>query len=101
MSEPDLAKLSEASELCGIPTLKMMAADGLLPQVVRGKAGHVYFPATTSRPGVSASACSRSSATGIFVARLLRYAAWTPNWKRSATTSPRPASTRSRPWVLL
>ena len=46
MSEPDLAKLSEASELCGIPTdiLKMMAGDGLLPQVVRGKAGHVYFP---------------------------------------------------------
>ncbi|WP_286199370.1 hypothetical protein ACRDU6_00890 (plasmid) [Mycolicibacterium sp. ELW1] len=33
MSDPDLAKLSEASELCGIPTdiLKMMAADGLLP----------------------------------------------------------------------
>lgn len=46
MSDPDLAKLSEASELCGIPTdiLKMMAGDGLLPQVVRGKAGHVYFP---------------------------------------------------------
>lgn len=46
MSEPDLAKLSEASELCGIPTdiLKLMAADGLRPQVVRGKAGHVYFP---------------------------------------------------------
>jgi hypothetical protein len=46
VSEPDLAKLSEASELCGIPTdiLKLMAVDGLLPQVVRGKAGHVYFP---------------------------------------------------------
>ncbi len=29
MSEPDLAKLSEAAELCGIPTdiIKMMAAD--------------------------------------------------------------------------
>ena len=46
LSDPDLAKLSEVSELCGIPTdiLKMMAADGLLPQTVRGKAGHVYFP---------------------------------------------------------
>ena len=46
MTEPDLAKLSEAADLCGIPTdiLKMMAADGLLPQTVRGKAGHVYFP---------------------------------------------------------
>ena len=46
MSDTDLAKLSEAAELCGIPTdvLKMMAGDGLLPQVVRGKAGHVYFP---------------------------------------------------------
>lgn len=46
MSDPELAKLSEAAELCGIPTdvLKMMAADGLLPQTVRGKAGHVYFP---------------------------------------------------------
>lgn len=49
MSEPHLAKLSEAAELCGIPTdvLKMLAADGLLPQVVRGKAGHVYFPRDT------------------------------------------------------
>jgi hypothetical protein len=47
VSEPDLAKLSEASELCGIPTAdipKLMAVDGLLPQVVRGNAGHVYFP---------------------------------------------------------
>lgn len=46
VSESDLAKVSEASELCGMPidVLKMMAADGLLPQVVRGKAGHVYFP---------------------------------------------------------
>lgn len=46
MTDPDLAKLSEASEACGIPTdvLKMMAADGLVPQAVRGKAGHVYFP---------------------------------------------------------
>lgn len=46
MSEQDLAKLSEAAEQCGIPAeiLKMLAADGLLPQVVRGKAGHVYFP---------------------------------------------------------
>ena len=46
VSESDLAKVSEVSELCGIPTdvLKMMAAEGLLPQVVRGKAGHVYFP---------------------------------------------------------
>lgn len=49
MSEPQLAKLSEAAELCGIPTdvLKMLAADGLLTQVVRGKAGHVYFPRDT------------------------------------------------------
>lgn len=49
MSEPDLAKISEASELCGIPTdiLKLMAADGLLPQAVRGKAGHVYLPRTS------------------------------------------------------
>lgn len=46
MTDAELAKLSEAAEVCGIPTdvLKMMAADGLLPQVVRGKAGHVYFP---------------------------------------------------------
>lgn len=46
VSDPDLAKLSETAELCGIPTdiLKMMAAGGLLPQTVRGKAGHVYFP---------------------------------------------------------
>ncbi len=46
MSEAELAKLSEAAEVCGIPTdvLKMMAADGLLPQTVRGRAGHVYFP---------------------------------------------------------
>ena len=46
MSDSDLAKASEASEFCGMPidVLKMMAADGLLPQVVRGKAGHVYFP---------------------------------------------------------
>lgn len=49
VSESDLAKVSEASELCGMPidVLKMMAADGLLPQVVRGKAGHVYFPRST------------------------------------------------------
>jgi hypothetical protein len=46
MNEPDLAKLSEAADQCGIPTdvLKLMAADDLLPQVVRGRAGHVYFP---------------------------------------------------------
>ncbi|GAB5901177.1 DNA-binding protein [Mycolicibacterium mageritense] len=46
MNEPDLAKLSEAAEQCGIPAdvLKIMAADDLLPQVVRGRAGHVYFP---------------------------------------------------------
>ncbi|PND54172.1 DNA-binding protein [Mycobacterium sp. ENV421] len=46
VSESDLAKVSEAAELCGMPidVLKMMAADGLLPQVVRGKTGHVYFP---------------------------------------------------------
>jgi hypothetical protein len=46
VSDPELAKLSEVSGLCGIPNdnLKMMAADCLLPQVVRGKAGHVYFP---------------------------------------------------------
>ena len=48
MSEAELAKLSEAAEVCGIPTdvLKMMAADGLLPQTVRGRAGRVYFPRT-------------------------------------------------------
>ena len=46
MSEAELAKLSKAAEVCGIPTgvLKMMAADGLLPQTVRGRAGHVHFP---------------------------------------------------------
>lgn len=46
MTDPDLAKLSEASEQCGIPTdiLKLLATDELLPQTVRGKAGHVYFP---------------------------------------------------------
>jgi DNA-binding transcriptional MerR regulator len=46
VSESDLAKVSEAAELCGMPidVLRMMAADGLLPQAVRGKAGHVYFP---------------------------------------------------------
>ncbi|OBB06438.1 hypothetical protein A5731_16585 [Mycolicibacterium conceptionense] len=46
MNEPELAKLSEASDQCGIPVdvLKIMAADDLLPQVVRGRGGHVYFP---------------------------------------------------------
>lgn len=65
VSEPDLAKLSEASELCGIPTdiLKMMAADGILPQAIRGKAVTSTFHATTSRPGVRASASLRISAT--------------------------------------
>ena len=46
VKDASLAKLSEAAGLCGIPSeiLKMMAADGLFPQVVRGRAGHVYFP---------------------------------------------------------
>ncbi|CQD25151.1 hypothetical protein BN970_06949 [Mycolicibacterium conceptionense] len=46
MIEPELAKLSEAADQCGIPAdvLKIMAADDLLPQVVRGRNGHVYFP---------------------------------------------------------
>lgn len=46
MSDPDLAKVSEVAELCGIPSdiLKLMAADDLFPQVVRGRGGHVYFP---------------------------------------------------------
>lgn len=81
MSEPDLAKLSEAAELCGIPSdiLKMMAADGLLPQTVRGKAGHVYFPEPTSRVGTSASACSKSSATATSAELRPRCAVWRPS----------------------
>ncbi|CPV66712.1 hypothetical protein [Mycobacteroides abscessus] len=41
-------KLSDAADRCGInaDTLKLLAADGLLPQVIRGHAGHIYFPAT-------------------------------------------------------
>lgn len=48
MTATDLVKLSDASQICGIPadTLKMMAADGLLPQAVRGRAGHLYLPST-------------------------------------------------------
>ena len=43
MCDPDLAKLSEAAQYCGIPTdiLDRMAACRLLPQVVRGAAERV------------------------------------------------------------
>ncbi len=46
VSDPSLVKLSEVAQLCGIPAdvLKLMAADDLFPQAVRGRAGHVYFP---------------------------------------------------------
>ena len=47
--DPEVARLkvSEVSEKTGIPTdvLARMARDDLFPQVVRGKAGHIYFPA--------------------------------------------------------
>lgn len=47
MTEIVRLKLSEVSEKTGIPTevLAAMAKDDLFPQVVRGKAGHAYFPA--------------------------------------------------------
>lgn len=46
MPDPDIVKLSDAAQSCGIPAdiLKLLASDGLLPQVVRGRAGHIYFP---------------------------------------------------------
>jgi DNA-binding transcriptional MerR regulator len=39
-------KLSEASQLCGISVqvLKLLIADGLLPQTVRTAQGHAYLP---------------------------------------------------------
>lgn len=51
MTDPDLAKLSEASELCVIPTdiLKMMAGTACSPRSSEAKAGHVYFPPTDSQ----------------------------------------------------
>lgn len=41
-------KLSEASAANGIPTgvLTNMARDGLFPQAIRGRGGHLYFPET-------------------------------------------------------
>ncbi|OBB86782.1 hypothetical protein [Mycolicibacterium peregrinum] len=46
MNEPELAKLSDAADQCGIPAggLKITATYDLLPQVVRGRGGHVHFP---------------------------------------------------------
>ncbi|TDK94630.1 DNA-binding protein [Mycobacterium paragordonae] len=46
VADTDIVKLSDAAQSCGIPAdiLKLMASDGLLPQVVRGRAGHIYFP---------------------------------------------------------
>lgn len=40
-------KLAEASKLCGINTriLKLLVADGLLPQATRTQQGHPLFPA--------------------------------------------------------
>lgn len=37
MADPDMVKLSDAAQACGIPAdiLKLMAGDGLLPQAVR------------------------------------------------------------------
>ncbi len=61
MSERALAKLSEASELCGIPTeiLKLMAADGRLPRVVRAVFAKpctaVQVAANLRRPPIRAS----------------------------------------------
>ena len=67
VSEPDLAKLSEPSELCGLPTdiLKLMTAGGPLPQARSSGAKPVRcpFPATTSQPGVSDSALLKEHAT--------------------------------------
>jgi hypothetical protein len=57
VSEPDLAKLSEASGQCGIPhILKLMATDGLLPRSSGAKQDTCTFPATTSRPVKEAAA---------------------------------------------
>jgi hypothetical protein len=102
MSEPDPAKLSEASEQCGIPTdiLNSWPQTADSPRSSEAEQVTSTFPATTSRPGVIASACSRTSATAIFGEPALLYAAWTPNSKRSAATSPRPASTLNKPLAL-
>lgn len=46
MNDPALVKLSEVAQQCGIPTdvLKLMVADDLFAQAVRGRGGHAYFP---------------------------------------------------------
>ena len=55
-------KLSEAAAVCGIPTdVLAMARDGLFPQVVRGKSGHLYSPPGRCQPGANASGFSRKS----------------------------------------
>lgn len=45
-NDPGHLKLSEVAHRCGIPAdvLKLMVADALFPQAVRGRAGHIYFP---------------------------------------------------------
>lgn len=98
MTEPDLAKLSEASEVCGIPTdiLKMMAADGLLPRSSGAKQDTSTFRANRSQIGASASGCSKNSVTDTFAVPPRRYAASTPSSKQSATTSLRRANIRNR-----
>lgn len=47
MTDPDLVKMSEVAQRCGIPLdiVKMLAADGLLSQAVRGRGGYFYLPA--------------------------------------------------------
>lgn len=65
MSEPDLAKLSQAAKLSSIRTdiLKLVVAHGLpSPQVVRNQSGHVYLPSGTpvSKPHAPA-ACGRET----------------------------------------
>lgn len=44
--DQELVKLSDAAQSCGVAVdiLKLMVGDGLLPQAVRGRAGHIYFP---------------------------------------------------------
>jgi len=46
VNDSTLVKLSEVAQQSGIPTdvLKLMVADDLFAQAVRGRAGHVYFP---------------------------------------------------------
>lgn len=44
---PELMKMSEVRKVTGVDveTLRMLVSDGLLPGVVRGRAGHVYLRA--------------------------------------------------------